>query len=87
MPSHVRHVKSAPEKELSFEGALEQLEQMVARMESGDLPLAEMIDRFEEGNKLLGLCTRRLRDAEQKIEILRQDRKSIALENFDPDHS
>lgn len=82
-------MKSAPENELSFEGALEQLEQLVAKMESGELPLAEMIDRFEEGNKLLGLCTKRLQDAGRKIEILRQDRetKTVALENFDPDPS
>jgi exodeoxyribonuclease VII small subunit len=82
-------VKSAPEKELSFEGALERLEQLVARMETGELPLAEMIDRFEEGNKLLGVCTKRLHDAGRKIEVLRQDResKAVTLENFDPDQS
>lgn len=82
-------MKSAPEKELSFEGALERLEQLVARMETGELPLAEMIDRFEEGNKLLGVCTKRLHDAGRKIEVLRQDResKAVTLENFDPDQS
>lgn len=82
-------MKSPPENELSFEGALEQLEQLVARMESGELPLAEMIDRFEEGNRLLGLCTKRLHDAGRKIELLRQDResKAISLENFDPDQT
>lgn len=82
-------MKSPPENELSFEGALEQLEQLVARMESGELPLAEMIDRFEEGNRLLGLCTKRLQDAGRKIELLRQDResKAISLENFDPDQT
>ncbi len=82
-------MKSPPENELSFEDALEQLEQLVARMESGELPLAEMIDRFEEGNRLLGLCSKRLQDAGRKIELLRQDResKAISLENFDPDQS
>jgi len=82
-------VKSPPETDLSFEGALEQLEQLVARMESGELPLAEMIDRFEQGNRLLGLCTKRLQDAGRKIELLRQDRetKVVTLENFDPDQT
>lgn len=82
-------MKSAPENELSFEGALERLEQLVARMESGELPLGEMIDRFEEGNSLLGLCSKRLQDAGRRIELLRQDRetKAVALENFDPDLS
>lgn len=82
-------MKSPPETDLSFEGALEQLEQLVARMESGELPLAEMIDRFEQGNRLLGLCTKRLQDAGRKIELLRQDRetKVVTLENFDPDQT
>ena len=82
-------MKSPPETDLSFEGALEQLEQLVARMESGELPLAEMIDRFEQGNRLLGLCAKRLQDAGRKIELLRQDResKAVALENFDPDQT
>ena len=82
-------MKSPPENDLSFEAALEQLEQLVAKMESGELPLAEMIDRYEAGNRLLGICTKRLQDAGKKIELLRQDRetKAIALENFDPDPS
>lgn len=80
-------MKSAPDKTLSFEDALERLEQLVARMESGELPLAEMIERFEEGNKLLGLCQQRLHAAEQKIQILRQERTTVTLENFDPDQT
>lgn len=73
--------------EPSFEDALEKLEALVTRMESGDIPLAELIDRFQEGNKLLAVCTKRLRDAEQKIELLKQERKGVSFENFDPDHT
>lgn len=77
----------APERELSFEDALEKLEALVAGMEAGEVPLADLIERFEEGNRLLGHCAQRLRDAEQRIELLKQDRKNVAFENFDPDKS
>ena len=78
-------MKSPQENELSFEDALEKLEGLVATMESGDVPLADLIERFQEGNRLLAICTKRLRDAEQRIELLKQDRKGFSLENFDPD--
>lgn len=71
--------------EPSFEEALEQLEDVVSRMESGDVPLADLVAQFERGNTLLAACTARLRDAEQKIELLKADRKSVSFEDFDPD--
>lgn len=73
------------EAEPSFEGALEKLEDLVSRMETGEIPLAELVDRFEEGNRLLGVCNKRLRDAEQRIELLRNERGEVSFENFDPD--
>jgi len=39
-------------------------------MESGDLSLEGMITHFEEGSKLVGLCTKKLNEVEQKIEKL-----------------
>ena len=73
------------ETEPSFEAALEKLEGLVARMEAGDIPLAELVKRYEEGSKLLAVCAERLRDAERKIELLRQERGAVSLEDFDPD--
>jgi exodeoxyribonuclease VII small subunit len=73
------------ESDPSFEESLEQLEVLVGRMEAGDIPLAELVERYEEGSRLLAVCSRRLKDAEQKIELLRQDRGGVSLENFDPD--
>lgn len=76
--------------DLSFEQALEKLESIVERMEKGDVPLAQMIARYEEGNKLLKLCEKRLRDAELKIELLKRRTGDEAAEeaeysDFDPD--
>jgi len=76
-------VKSPAEPKPSFEDALEKLETLVANMESGEIPLAEMIEKFEEGNRLLSVCAKRLQHAERRIELLKQDRKGVSFENLD----
>ncbi len=60
--------------QLSFEDALTKLEAIVDSMESGDVPLAELLAKFEEGTQLLKVCESRLKDAELKIEQLKQQR-------------
>ncbi len=73
-------------RDLSFEQALEKLESIVDGMEQGDVPLADLINRYEEGNQLLKLCEKRLRDAELKIELLKKESGGDAkYSNFDPD--
>lgn len=52
----------------SFEDALKKLESLVAEMESGDLPLDTMMKDFEEGRKLVALCTKELDGIKQRIE-------------------
>ena len=66
----------------SFEEALNQLESIVEAMESGDVPLAELMARFEDGNKLLRLCEARLKDAELKIELLKKRSDGSTLTDF-----
>ena len=65
------------EKELSFEHALKKLEQTVMKMEQGDLNLDENIKFFEEGNKLVKLCTEQLNKAEKKVEIKKTEQQVI----------
>ena len=60
----------SPDKEPSFEQSLEQLESIVAAMEAGELGLDEMIAKFEEGQKLLARCQKRLTEVERKVEAL-----------------
>lgn len=55
---------------LSFEEAMEQLEQLVSKLENGDVPLEKAIDLFQEGMKLSHLCNQKLEQVERKIEIL-----------------
>ncbi|MGC4073490.1 MAG: exodeoxyribonuclease VII small subunit [Nibricoccus sp.] len=68
----------------SFEEALTQLESIVEAMESGDVPLAELMARFEDGSKLLKICEARLKDAELKIELLKKQSTGATLTAFAP---
>ena len=58
------------EKAQSFEKALARLEEIAAEMESGELGLEKMVAAFEEGQKLVKLCSSRLNEVEKKIEVL-----------------
>lgn len=60
--------------EISFEEALKKLEDIVARMEGGDLNLEESLKSFEEGVALTRLCEKKLDEAEKKVEILMKDK-------------
>ena len=57
-------------KEPSFEESLARLESIVASMESGELGLDDMIARFEEGQKLIARCQKRLTEVERRVEAL-----------------
>ncbi|HAR45830.1 MAG: exodeoxyribonuclease VII small subunit [Nitrospirae bacterium GWC2_57_13] len=59
--------------EKKFEAALGRLEEIVKELEKGDLPLEQSLKLFEEGVKLSRLCTKRLDEAERKVEILVKD--------------
>ncbi len=69
---------------LTFEAAIGRLESIVESMEAGDVPLADLLAKFEEGSKLLKVCESRLKDAELKIEQLKKQKDgSLAFEKFD----
>jgi exodeoxyribonuclease VII small subunit len=52
-------------------------------MEQGEVPLAELLARYEEGSKLLKVCEVRLKDAELKIEKLKKTKDGAAFEPFE----
>ena len=60
-------------EEMSYEDSLERLEQIVQRLESGQLPLDESLRLFEEGTNLTKVCQKRLTEAELRIEKLMAD--------------
>ncbi|ASK88640.1 exodeoxyribonuclease VII small subunit [Sphingorhabdus sp. SMR4y] len=72
---------------LNFEDALKRLEDIVRKLESGDVPLDQSIALYSEGEKLRGLCQQRLEAAQAKIEKITLDRdgKPQATAPFDAD--
>jgi len=70
-----------------FEDALEKLEGIVKKMESGDLPLDEALKTFEEGIKLIRFCQDKLDDAERRAEILLDKEDSLQVKQWDGDES
>jgi len=72
--------------EPTFETAMDRLEAIVEQMESGKLPLEELIVRYEEGMNMVKVCQERLTAAEQKIEIIARDSAGQAVvKPFEPD--
>jgi len=57
----------------TFEQAMNQLEQIVQDLESGDMPLEKAIKKFEEGIELSKYCTEKLDESEKRITILMKD--------------
>jgi len=62
----------------TFEQALSQLEQIVQKLERGELPLEESLRLYEEGIRLSRLCHGKLEQAEGKIEMLMKDARGEA---------
>ena len=56
--------------DLTFEDALARLENIVRELEKGETALDESVKLFEEGIKLSEICSKYLKDAQQKVEIL-----------------
>ena len=76
--------KPAP-PELNFEKAMDRLEAIVEQMETGKLPLEDLIVRYEEGMNLVKVCQERLTSAEQKIEIIaRNSAGKPIVKDFEP---
>ena len=65
--------------ELSFEDALQELEQTVAQLKSGGLTLDASLDLFERGRRLAAHCSQLLDKAQLRIEQLTEDDEIITL--------
>lgn len=66
-----------------FESSLKRLEEVVKRLESGDLTLEDSLKAFEEGVKHAGFCSRKLDEAEKRVELLlKQKDGSFVREEF-----
>jgi exodeoxyribonuclease VII small subunit len=70
-----------------FEEALEKLEDIVKRMEAGNMPLDAAMKSFEEGIKLIRFCSAKLEDTERRVEMLLGKEDSLQLKRFQEEGS
>ena len=60
----------ARKKEMAFEDAIGALEQIVTEIETGELPLADLMAKYSEGIKLSDFCMKSLKRAEETMDLL-----------------
>ncbi|MEM6821866.1 MAG: exodeoxyribonuclease VII small subunit [Verrucomicrobiota bacterium] len=72
--------KVSHSKEFSFEESLAELEGIVEEMESGELPLEDIIQKYEKGMGHLAVCDRKLKEAEKKIRKLTKNESGEPVE-------
>lgn len=69
-----------------FEAAMQELEELVSRMEQGDHSLETSLKDFERGVELTRICQKALAEAEQKVQILSKNLgQDDALEDYQPE--
>ena len=74
--------KTISEGKFDFEKAMAKLNQIQAKLESGNLPLEKAIEQFEQGSALINECREVLKRAEQRVKILTQN--NAEPEPFEP---
>jgi exodeoxyribonuclease VII small subunit len=74
-------------EEKRFEDAMRELEEIVRRLESGDLPLEESLKIFEEGVALSRYCFNKLEEAEKRVSILVKDEGGLRTGPFEAEET
>ena len=70
---------------MKFEDAIGRIEEIIKKLETGEIPLEESLKLFEEGMNLINFCQKKLNEVEQKVEILiKNEGGQIETRPFDP---
>ncbi len=81
-------MKGKRKGEPTFEQAIQRLEKIVADMESLELPLDDVLKKYEEGTRLVRFCSQKLEEAQKKIELLTKKADgSVELKSFDEEET
>jgi len=70
--------------EIKFEKAMDRLEHIVEELEKGELDIDKSLEIFEEGIKMSRVCSKKLNEAEQKIEKLTKNQKGELVAELFP---
>ena len=73
-------------KHIDFEKTLSELEDIVTRMEKGEMTLEESLRSYERGVSLSRGCQKALEQAEQRIQILSEEEEQPVLKPFEADN-
>lgn len=74
-----KNKENADVQQVSFETAFKRLEELLEKLNSAETPLEDALQYYEEADKLINLCNRRLNDAERRIEKLIKNRNDDVL--------
>lgn len=74
-----------PHDRLTFEQALQRLEEVVEKLEDGDVPLEQAIELFQEGMALSKRCSGQLNTVEKRIEMLMEENGDWVKKPFAPE--
>lgn len=80
MPSTPRGPVAKKEEQVNFEQAFARLEEILEKMNSGEVSLDESLTLYEEANKLIVACSKRLNDAERRVETLIKERGELVTD-------
>lgn len=80
-----KHKKKKVSDEITFEEALNRLEEIVSHLESGKTSLEDSLNLFEEGIGLSRQCHEKLKEAQKKVDILLESTKGDLI--AEPFHS
>ncbi|MBQ3014143.1 MAG: exodeoxyribonuclease VII small subunit [Clostridia bacterium] len=70
-------------KTMTFEAAMERLEEITRLLESGAEGLDDSLKLYEEGVSLIRLCSQKLESAEQSVKVLQMREDGVVLADFD----
>ncbi len=70
-------------EKLTFEQALARLEQIVKELESGNVPLDNLMRLYDKGTTLVKFCTEKINAAEQKVRLVQKKNGTVTEEEFD----
>ncbi|MFN2745395.1 MULTISPECIES: exodeoxyribonuclease VII small subunit [unclassified Bacillus (in: firmicutes)] len=70
--------KKRNQEDVTFEEAMKGLEQIVAKLEEGDVPLEKAIDYFQEGMTLSKMCHEKLQNVEKQMDYILRENGELA---------
>ena len=75
--------KKNKDKDLTFEDGLKKLENIIEKLESGEVDLEKSVELYEEGVKLKNFCEAKLKKVDQQIKKIKIENNKITKEDFE----